>query len=163
MALDRGLKAPEIELPLLGGGKFSLAESLSKGRVGLAFFKVSCPVCQYALPYYERLSQRLAAKDITFVGISEDNARDTAEFAKEFGITFPIALDLPDRYRVSASYGLTNVPTLFVIGSRGTIEHIIVSWSRKELEELYGEYLDSATAQSPLFGDSEMVAEFRAG
>ncbi len=163
MALDRGLKAPQVELPLLGGGKFSLAEALSKGRVALAFFKVSCPVCQYALPYYERLSQRLAAKGITFVGVSEDNARDTAEFAKEFGVSFPIALDPPDRYPVSAAYGLTNVPTLFVVGSTGTIEHSIVSWSKKELEELYREYLDSATAQAPLFQDSEMVAEFRAG
>jgi len=163
MALDRGKKAPEIELPLLGGGNFSLAESLSKGRVALAFFKVSCPVCQYAFPYYERLYKKLQAKDITFVGVSEDNARDTAMFTKEFGITFPIALDPPDRYPVSAAYGLTNVPTLIVVGSTGVVEHSIVSWSKKELEELYREYLDSATAQSPLFDHSETVADFRAG
>jgi peroxiredoxin len=120
-------------------------------------------VCQYALPFYERLYQRLKGKDITFVGVSEDDARDTALFAREFGVTFPIVLDLPDRYPVSAAYGLTNVPTLFVIGSTGMIEQSLVSWSKKELEELYREYLDSATAQSPLFEDKEMVAEFRAG
>lgn len=162
-ALNPGKKAPAVELPLMGGGTFSLAEALSHGRVALAFFKVSCPVCQYSFPYFERLSQRLKDKDIRFFGVSQDDAPDTLEFAKAFGVTFPIALDSPDRYAVSAAYGLTNVPTLFVIGSDGVIEHSIVSWSKKDMEELYGEYLDSATVQSPLFGHEERVSDFKAG
>jgi peroxiredoxin len=162
-ALNPGANAPDVRLPLVGGGVFSLADALSKGRVALAFFKVSCPVCQYAFPYFERFFQKLKGKNITFVGVSQDNARDTAEFAKMLGVTFPIALDPPDRYPVSAAYGLTNVPTLFVIGENGVVEHSIVSWSKRDMEELYREFGDSQTATSPIFLPGENVAEFKPG
>ena len=54
-ALATGAKAPEFELKTLEGKRFSLNEELAKGPVVLAFFKVSCPTCQYAFPYLERL------------------------------------------------------------------------------------------------------------
>lgn len=162
-AIKVGAKAPAVELPLLHGGTFSLAGALSKGSVALAFFKVSCPICQYSFPYFERLSQKLKGKDISFIGVSQDNPGDTAAFAKEFGVTFPIALDELSRYPVSNAYGLTNVPTLIVVGTDGVVEHSIVSWSKHEMEELYAEYLDSGTSQSPLFERGEKVADFRAG
>jgi peroxiredoxin len=162
-ALTPGSKAPDIRLPLLNGGVFSLADSLSKGRVALAFFKVSCPVCQYAFPYFERLNQKLKGKQITFIGVSQDSSRDTAEFAKAFGVTFPIALDQPDGYPVSGNYGLTNVPTLFVVGEDGALEETIVSWSKSDMEDLYRKFWDSQAAGSPLFQPGEKVADFRAG
>ena len=49
--------APDFTLPTLEGQKVSLKQLLQHGPVVLAFFKVSCPVCQYAFPLYERLSQ----------------------------------------------------------------------------------------------------------
>jgi peroxiredoxin len=162
-ALKSGSKASDVNLPLVGGGTFSLREALSEGRVALAFFKVSCPVCQYAFPYYERFSRKLKAKGLTFVGVSQDNERDTLDFAKEFGVTFPIALDRPDRYPVSSAYGLTNVPTLFVVNGAGFIDHSIVSWSRSDMEDLYKEFWDSATARVPIFEAGEKVADFKAG
>jgi peroxiredoxin len=162
-ALKSGSKAPDVNLPLVGGGKFSLMDALSQGRVALAFFKASCPVCQYAFPYFERFSQKLKSKGLRFVGVSQDNERDTVEFAKEFGVTFPIALDRPDRYPVSSAYGLTNVPTLFVLNGAGFIDHSIVSWSKSDMEALYKEFWDSATAGVPIFGAAEKVADFKAG
>jgi peroxiredoxin len=162
-ALNPGSKAPDVRLPLVNGGVFALTDALSKGRVALAFFKVSCPVCQYAFPYFERFSQKLKGRGITFIGVSQDNSRDTAEFAKIFGVTFPIALDQPDRYPISAAYGLTNVPTLIVVGENGVIEHSIVSWSKSEMEALYRGFWDSETAGSPIFLPGEKVAEFKPG
>jgi len=161
-ALKVGSKAPGINLPIVGGGTFSLDEALSRGRVGLAFFKVSCPICQYSFPYFERLSQKLQDRDIRFFGISQDNSRDTQEFARAFGVTFPIAIDGAG-YPVSNAYGLTNVPTLFVIGEGGVVERSVVSWSKSDVEGIYGEYLDSQTAGSPLFAPGEKIADFKAG
>ncbi len=54
-ALEAGVQAPEIELQYLDGSKFSLKEARKKGPVVAAFFKVSCPVCQMAFPYLERV------------------------------------------------------------------------------------------------------------
>src|SRR5208337_2826206 len=54
LALREGTKAPDFSLPALDGGKFSLQDALQKGQVLAVFFKVSCPVCQYAFPFFER-------------------------------------------------------------------------------------------------------------
>ena len=54
-ALQAGVRAPEFSLPTVDGKHLSLAEALEKGPVVLAFFKVSCPVCQYAFPFYQRM------------------------------------------------------------------------------------------------------------
>src|SRR5438309_11788178 len=121
-ALDRGSQAPDIKLPTQSGGEFTLSEVRKKGPVALAFFKVSCPVCQMAFPFYERLHQAYRGKNVQVIGVSQDSAADTAAFAKQYGITFPITLDDTKRYPASNAYGLTNVPTLFLISPHGEVE-----------------------------------------
>lgn len=158
-ALEPGNKAPDIELPLLGGGMFSLADSLSKGRVLLVFFKISCPVCQFALPFTERLAKR--GRGLKIIGISQDDAKGTEIFRKTFGLSYPIALDHLGSYPVSNAYGLTNVPTMFLVGEDGNVEQTVVSWSKAEIEEIDKLHRDSPDA--PFFLPSEQVAEFRAG
>jgi peroxiredoxin len=54
-ALAVGARAPDFELKTLDGKRGWLGEELSRGPVVLAFFKVSCPTCQYAFPFLERL------------------------------------------------------------------------------------------------------------
>ena len=121
-ALATGTKAPDFALTSLDGKQFSLADALTRGPVVLAFFKVSCPTCQYAFPFFERLYQAYGRNGVTLVGISQNDAKDTAAFAKQFGVTFPILLDDTHSYPVSNAYGLTNVPTLFWIAPDGEIE-----------------------------------------
>jgi len=135
-ALIAGTKAPEISLPTTKGGNFSLTSALEAGPVVLAFFKVSCPVCQMAFPFFERLHQAYRGKNVSVIGISQDSAQDTATFARQFGITFPLALDNTKTYPASNAYGLTNVPTLFLVSPEGEIEVSSVSWSRDELEDV---------------------------
>lgn len=161
--LEPGSKAPAVELPLLRGGTFSLGEALAKGRVALAFFKVSCPICQYSFPYFERLSQVLKGKAFMMIGISQDDAKSTAEFAKRFGVTFPIALDVARGYPVSSAYGLTNVPTLMLINEDGEIEETVIGWSKQGIEKVHERFRDSQTASVPLFAAGENVADFKVG
>ena len=92
-ALAAGTKAPDFELKTLDGKQFSLSDELARGPVVLVFFKVSCPTCQYAFPFFERLHKAYGHKGVTLVGISQNDAKDTAAFNKEFGITFPVLLD----------------------------------------------------------------------
>ena len=163
-ALTAGTKAPQIELPSMDGSKFSLQEALSRGPVLAIFFKISCPVCQYALPYFERIYKAYKGGKLTIVGISQNDHRDTAEFVRKFGITFPVLLDDTNTFPVSNAYGLTTVPTAFWISEDGEIEISGVSWVRQEFEELASRAasLSSATPQS-MFQASEKIADFRAG
>ena len=163
-ALTAGAKAPDFPLTALDGSKFSLQEALRKGPVVAAFFKVSCPICQYAFPFFERLYKAFGQRNITIVGISQDNARDTAAFAKQFGVTFRILLDDPNGYAASNAYGLTNVPTLFLIAQDGTIEVSSVGWVKPEVEQLFVRLSSGqASPPPPLFKPGEDVSDFRAG
>src|SRR5438445_13712876 len=92
-ALAAGTAAPQFELLAMDGSKFSLAEALTRGPVLAVFFKVSCPVCQYALPYFQRIYKAYGNSKATAVGISQNEKKDTAAFMKNFGIIFPVLLD----------------------------------------------------------------------
>ena len=164
-ALTPGTKAPDFSLATLDGGIFSLQEALRQGPVVAAFFKVSCPVCQYSFPFFERLHKAFANKKVTVVGISQDNARDTAAFTKEYGLTLRVLLDDPSGYAVSNAYGLTNVPTLFLIAQDRTIEVSSVGWVKPEVEQVYAKLADGTKPASPsaLFKPGESVSDFRAG
>lgn len=163
-ALNAGVLAPDFTLPTAEGGRVSLREALAKGPVVLVFFKNSCPVCQYALPLLERVFQANQAANVTVLGISQDNAHDTKAFLREYGVTFPIALDDPANYRVSNAYGLTNVPTIFYIAPSGEIEISCVSWSKADVEAVnrrLAEYRNQPSA--PLWRKGEEIQDFRAG
>ena len=102
----------------------------------LAFFKVSCPTCQYALPFLERLHKAYGHNGVTLVGVSQNDAGDTAAFNKEFGITFPMLLDDTRSYPASNAYGLTNVPSIFWMAQDGEIEVSSVGWVKTDFEEI---------------------------
>lgn len=163
-ALSAGKQAPEISLPTVGGGKFSLADALKHGPVLAAFYKVSCPVCQYTFPFIERLHKAYGDRKLTIVGISQDDQRATASFLKEHGLTFPNLLDDPKGYAASNAYGLTNVPSWFLIGQDGAIEISSVGWVKQEIEDLNRKLAEAQqTSPKPVFQPREEITDFRAG
>lgn len=163
-ALTAGKKAPDFSLPAMDGSQFSLQEALTRGPVVLAFFKISCPVCQYAFPYLERIYKAYGGKNVTIVGVSQNEKKDTEKFNREFGVTFPVLLDDTKSYPVSNAYGLTNVPTVFWIGQDGEIEISSVGWFRKEMDEINQRAAETlGDGLKPLFSAGEQVADFRAG
>lgn len=163
-ALAPSTQAPEFSLPTIDGKQFSLKEALAGGPVLLAFFKVSCPVCQYSLPFLERVFKSAKGKNVSIVGISQDKQRDTQIFMKEFGISFPVLLDDSASYPVSNAYGLTNVPSIFWISADGKIEISSVGWSRPDVEDIYKRIREmGGDATVPLFHSGEDVRDFRAG
>jgi peroxiredoxin len=72
--LEEGSRAPEFRLELLDGGTSTLAQILAGGPALLAFFKISCPVCQMTFPFLERLH---ADGAVRIFGVSQDDAGDT--------------------------------------------------------------------------------------
>ncbi len=162
-ALEIGKPAPEISLTDMRGQRFSLQEALKRGPVALVFFKISCPVCQYTLPIFERV-YRAHKGQANIVGISQNPKQDTALFMHEYGITFPVLLDDTRSYPVSNAYGLTNVPTSFLVSPEGEIEISSVGWSRQDLEEIHRRLAKGISAPAtPVFQRGEEVADFRAG
>jgi peroxiredoxin len=163
-ALEAGKQAPQFELPAMDGSTFSLQDALSRGPVLAVFFKKSCPVCQYALPYFERVYKAYGKGKFSIVGVSQDDKKDAAEFMKKYGITFPVLLDDTKSYPASNAYHLTNVPSAFWISGAGDIELSSVGWSRRDFEEMIRKAASANGQQpKPVFQPAEQIADFRAG
>ena len=163
-ALTAGTRAPQFELTAMDGAKFSLQDALSRGPVLAVFFKISCPVCQYALPYYERIYKAYGNPSVTIIGVSQNQKSDTAEFMKRYGITFPVLLDDTKTFPASNAHGLTTVPTAFWISEDGEIEISSVGWVKNEFEEIARKVANATkTAAQQIFQFGEQIADFRAG
>jgi peroxiredoxin len=164
-ALKPGSAAPEISLPSLSGaGKISLSEARRRGPVIAAFFKVSCPVCQFTFPYLERIHRAYGENKVTLLGVPQNNLDDTGDFAGQYKLTFPIALDDTKKYPVSNAYGLTTVPSIFLISPEGKVEMTSVGWDKKDIEELNRRLAQASNAAPvPVFKPGEQVPDFKAG
>jgi peroxiredoxin len=163
-ALTAGTSAPDFKLETMDGKQFSLRDALMRGPVLAAFFKISCPVCQYTFPFLERIYQAHGGTNVTIVGISQNAKKDTAAFTKEYGVTFPVLLDDTNTYPVSNAYGLTNVPSIFWIAPDGEIEISSVGWERKDVEEMNRKTAKTTGGgPKPVFHAGEEIADFRAG
>jgi peroxiredoxin len=162
-ALTAGKAAPEISLPDMHGQQFSLRDALQHGPVVLAFFKVTCPVCQYAMPFVERIHRAHQGK-ARILAVSQHPRKETRQFLGEYGITMPVLLDDPEHYPASNAYRLTNVPTVFLIARGGKIETSSVGWDRKDMEEINRRVAKEFSLPVPaLFHRGEDVVDSKPG
>jgi peroxiredoxin len=153
--LDTGSRAPDFRLQRLAGGEATLTGLISQGPVLLAFFKVTCPVCQFTFPFLERLH---SAGTLPIYGISQNDDEDTRAFNREFGVTFPTLQDAEEGgFAASNAFGISSVPTVFLIERDGTISRAIEGWSKKGIE-----WLGSKAGVVP-FRRDENVPEWKAG
>lgn len=163
--VNAGQAAPGFSLKGLDGKNYSLEELRRKGPVLAAFFKISCPVCQFTFPFLQRLYERYGGDNVTFLGISQDDAKATTSFAKEYKITFPMALDEKEKgYVASNAYGLTNVPTILLIDPEGSVRISSMGFVKKDLEDIAGTLAEQhKIAPAALFRANESVPANRPG
>ena len=160
--LQAGQSAPDFKLARLEKGTVEGTADLGKllpgGPVLLAFFKSTCPVCQMTLPFLERIHNDRAPGSFAIYGVSQDDAETTEEFAGEFGIGFPMLLDTEESgYPASNAYGISHVPSLFLVERDGTIARSMEGFNKKEFLELAGQ-----AGVNP-FRPDEKVPEWKAG
>jgi peroxiredoxin len=161
--LQTGQQAPSFTLHDTTKKRFSLAEGLARGPVVAAFFKISCPTCQFTFPFLERLFRAYGGERVSFWAISQDDARSTKEFCEEYGVTFPALLD-EEGYPASNSYGITNVPTCILITPDGRVQVASVGFSKSAFEKIsdaLARFL--GVSPSPVFLPGEIVPESKPG
>lgn len=152
--LETGETAPAVSLVDAAGEVRPLDTLLAAGPVLLAFFKVSCPTCQLTLPFLGRL----AGAHLQVVPVSQDSPAATRRFAQEFRLTIPAMFDgEEDGYPASNAFGITVVPSVFLVEQDRRISWDLVGFHRKQLELLAGR------SGQPIFYAGEMVPELKAG
>jgi len=158
-----GQTAPAFELTGIDGKQYSVRRALARGPVLAAFFKVECPTCQYAFRFLERLYQQFRTQGVQIWGISQDDARDSQRFAKEYGVSFPVLID-DYPYQISREYGLKYVPTLFLIAPDGRAKLTSDGFAKADLLEIQKLLAKHLSVTPPaLFLPSDGVPEFKPG
>jgi peroxiredoxin len=161
VALLEGTQAPDLSLTALDGSRYSLYQRLRESPVVLlAFFKVSCPVCHLEFPYLERLHRSYPKMPIW--GVSQDDVDSTVTFCKMYGVTFPSLID--STLASSQHYGITHVPSVFLIGNDRTIRQTIVGFHKSDLDRLGKELaMQAGMTYKPVFTEADEVPEMKPG
>jgi peroxiredoxin len=158
-----GDAAPEFSLSDTQGKNHSLKDLLKKGPVIAAFFKMSCPTCQFTFPFLQRIHDAYADIGATMVAISQEDAADTVEFCEEYGVKFTALVD-GEGYPASNRYGITNVPSIFLIAPDGKVQETAIGFARAAIEAMGAEFARASHRPvTPVFRRTEIVPDTKPG
>ncbi|MFN2607405.1 MAG: peroxiredoxin family protein [Acidimicrobiales bacterium] len=150
--LTVGDTAPSFFLPDAASGQ-TVTDPWSEGRIVVVFFKVTCPVCQMVGPKVAAL----AAGGARVLAVGQDPPAALKRYAGEHGQGVPTVSE-PAPYRVSAAYGLSSVPSLFLVEPEGTIAAAVGAWDRARWNAV------AAAAGAPAVStDGDGLPAFRPG
>ncbi len=124
--LEIGSEAPDWTLQTTEGETLSLSD-LRGEVVVLDFWATWCGPCAMAMPGLQALSEELSAEPFRVIGVNTWENADPAAFADENGITYTIVVAGDS---VAAEYGVTAIPTFYVISPEGTI-----AWGGRGFDE----------------------------
>lgn len=119
--IKEGVTAPDFEVTALSGEKVSLTEH--RGKVLLLNFWASwCKPCMQEMPLLNEIHQSSGSQiETLFINVGESKGT-VAEYMKEHQFSFPVAIDVTGK--ISTAYGVTALPSTFIINEEGEIARI---------------------------------------
>jgi thiol-disulfide isomerase/thioredoxin len=108
----------------LSGAKRSLREW--RGRVLVCnFWATGCAPCREEIPMLVAVREVFASKGVEIVGIGIDHATKVGEFAKTYGITYPVLIAEADAVELMRRLGnvLGGLPYTVVLDRVGAVAH----------------------------------------
>jgi len=91
-------QAPALDLPLVGGGRFSLAEARPEAMSMVVFYRgYHCPLCKTYMGKLDSMADEFLAKGIEPVAVSMDGEERAAKTRREWGLeNLPVAYGLDE-------------------------------------------------------------------
>ncbi|MCL2722079.1 MAG: TlpA family protein disulfide reductase [Treponema sp.] len=134
----------DFTLPLLGGDDITLSDF--KGKVViLNFWATWCPPCREEMPSMEVLYRLFKNEGLEMLAVNLGEAdRIVQQFIQDNGYTFPIPMDRGNR--VGTIYGVSAIPTSFIIDREGMIIARIVGsiyWDTPQIFKAFEALLKS--------------------
>ncbi len=108
-----------------------------RGRVALLHFWAAwCPFCRPEMRVLQALSGKYGGKALVPCSINLGESREVAlSYTRNLGLTYPVLLD--PKSSLVRPYGISGVPTTFILDREGVIRHRIVGEvDREGLETL---------------------------
>lgn len=125
--------APDFELVTMDGKTVSLSDYRGQ-RVFINFWATWCPPCRAEMPDMQQLyEEQDVPVEILAVNLtaSERSEEDVADFVEDFGLSFPILMDInsetAEKYKVKA------VPASYMVDTTGRIAFVAPGAMHKEM------------------------------
>ena len=115
-----GDKVPSFTVKDTDGKEKTLAD-LCEGKkyIMIDFWATWCVPCRKEMPNVKEQYAKYADKGFEIIGISEDRSKPTMdEFVQKEGMKWPV---FRDQTRIASLYGVTMIPTTFIIDAEGTV------------------------------------------
>ena len=111
--------SPKLTLQDLSGKSVSLDDYL--GNVVLVnLWATWCPPCREEMPALQKFYEKYKPNGFVLVSINQEETREVVmPFVKEFGLTFPVWLDL--NYQAEKEFKTESLPSSFVIDRSGKV------------------------------------------
>jgi thiol-disulfide isomerase/thioredoxin len=114
-----GAPAPQISLPVVGGGTSNL--SGERGKVVLVnFWATWCEPCKAEMPGLQQLADELRGRPFILYSVDlQEDASQVEAFQRDFGLNLYAVLDQDGD--VTRAYGVRALPATFVIDQHGVL------------------------------------------
>ena len=107
-----------FRLPDAAGGEIDLASYAGKPVI-VMFFTETCPYCRKAGPFIQKVYSAYGPKGLGVVGVCvQDSAKPALGYAKDLGVTFPLAYKGGD---LSRKYRTQGVPYIYLLNAEHDI------------------------------------------
>lgn len=116
-----GTRAPDFSLPEVATGQWIESPKFAAGQpLLIVFLCAHCPYVVHVAPELAKLSQEYTQKQVQFLGITsndieqypQDAPDSTAQFATQYGLSFPIVYD--ESQAVAHAYSAACTPDVFL-------------------------------------------------
>lgn len=132
-----GQPAPDVQLPLIDGGKLDLAAHRGEDVVVLDFWAIWCPPCIKSLPELDAIAKDYADKSVAVYAVNQgEDPAEIAAFLRSGNLTLPVARD--PGFAAARDYLVEAIPQTVIIGKDGLVKRVHVgagSSFGKELRE----------------------------
>ncbi len=118
-----GQPAPDFKLTSLDGREVALSSFLGQ-HVVIDFWATWCAPCKKALPHIQALSE--GTPGLVVLTVNAEPPSVARSFVEQYGYSFTTLVDT-DR-SVSAQYGVTAIPTTFIITPDGIVARQMVGY-----------------------------------
>jgi peroxiredoxin len=129
-----GAPAPAwVDVAALAGAPASL-DALRGRVVVLDFWASFCGPCRYMAPELSAMDARYRAQGLTVIGITTDSAEMAATTRERWAMRYGVIVD--KNQKTHQTYGISALPTMFVIDRKGVIRHVTVGAGPGEVAKI---------------------------
>lgn len=149
--MTEGVKAPELDLPTDGGGRFNLADGSGLATVVFFYPKADTPGCTNEAKDFSALIDDFAAAGVRVIGVSRDPVRALDRFRAKHDLKVALGSDeagaVTEAFGVwveKSMYGRTYMGierSTFLIGPDGVVRR---AWRSVKVKGHAAEVLDAA-------------------